>query len=764
MADVNNMRRVGLREADRLALLKSYQVIEAEPVGAFDDAVALAARICAAPIATLAFFEPRRQWFKAKVGLDIAEGSVEGSLNGFAIQKNENLLVIHDIAADGRFHRDPVVRAYPDLGFYAGAVLTTREGAAIGVLGVFGDAPRPEGLDPDQANALLALAGSVMRELEGRKIVARSVDSTREAAAARGPALSREMTNDQLQKVLMLSRTVPWELSLPADRIVLGDNARELLGLGSAVNMPRFREHIHPEDQAIFASVLREAMTGSPGEIEVRFKRTRGRQAWLRVRVEMFSHFSLAGTFVDITAERQRDREFDEAVTRDHLTGLASRSSFQEELQKELKAARMHRTKFALLFVDIDDLEEVNSMFGHHAGDAVLREAARRLSDAVGASGRVGRGRDDEFIIYIRDVADAEYVEKLGARLLAELRRDFTFEGNSLVARASIGAVIFPDHQRDATKLLQSADAALRVAKNSGRDRISLFSTQDTRELDRRARETQALRIGLARNDILPFYQPLFNLQTGDVVSVEALARWRHPSKGVLAANYFQSAFENADTAVDITEAMIRSIAADSRMWQSEGLTGLRVSLNLAEAELRRADISERILTSLASASLPTTLLELEAPEAALLRNDAHTRAALERLRAAGVRITLDNFGKANASLTILRSQRFDHLKIDRSLIGGIEGNPACAAIVASLIALAQEMSMSVSAEGVETISQLEKLRAMRCGRVQGYLLGAPMIASRIPEFIRRLRESRNLPAESYSVIEEPDPFGPAGE
>ena len=764
MVDVKKRKRVGLREADQLSLLRSYQVTEAEPASAFDDAVALAARICAAPVATLAFFEAHRQWFKARLGVDAPGGEVEGSLNAFAVQKNENILVVEDIAADGRFANDPVVQARPGVRFYAGAVLTVKDGTAIGVLSVYDDAPRPGGLDGEQINSLLAIAGAVMREIEGRKAAPRVQSlQARDPAAARSPGLTREMTNDQLQKALLLARTVPWELSLPTSRLVLGDNARELLGLGTAMNMARFHEHIHPEDQALFQAAIREAMTGSPGEVEVRFKRTRGRQAWLRVRAEMLSHFSVAGTLVDITSERQRDKSFDDAGNRDHLTGLVSRGAFQEELLKEMKLARLYRNKLAIFFVDIDDLEEVNSAFGHHAGDALLREAARRLTSVVGSRGLVGRARDDEFIVFVRDLASLKAVEEIGAAMLDELRKEFIFEGHDLNARASIGSAVFPDHQRELTRLLQSADVALKVAKSSGRDRMALFSAQNSRDLERRLQETQALRIGLAQKDILAFYQPVFNLRTGEVVSVEALARWRHPSKGFLAANYFQSAFENPETAADITDAMLRAISADARMWSSEGLTGMRVSLNLAESELRRPEIADRILTAISAASLPLSLLEIEAPESALVRNDPGLIAALEQLRAAGVRIALDNFGKVSASLSILRNVRIDHLKIDRSLVAGLDTNPACAAIVSSLVILAQNLKIDVTAEGVETIQQLEALRAAECSSVQGYLLGAPMVATRIPEFIRKLRNAQASGDDTYSLIEEPDPFGPSG-
>lgn len=760
MADVRKSKNLSLREADRLSLLRSYQVIDAEPVGAFDDAVALAARVCDAPIASLAFIETRRQWFKARIGVDAAEGPVEGSLNAAAIQKNENLFVIEDIAADGRFTLDPVVQAHPSVRFYAGAVLAAADGAALGVLSVYGETPRPAGLDADQIDALLALAGGVVRELEGRRLAARTTEPARKAGGARNPALLDEMSGDQLQKALLLSKTIAFDLSLPADRIILGENARELIGLRASVNMARFREHIHIEDRTLFDAAMREAMNGASVDVEVRFKRTRGRQAWLRVRARMLNHLSVTGTFVDVTDERRRDGKSDEALARDHLTGLITRGAFQEELQRELKLARLHRTKLAVLFIDIDDLEDVNATYGHHAGDAVLREAARRLSALVAARGRVGRARDDEFVVFVRDAASVQEIEEFGASLLNALREELAFEGNALSARSSIGAAVFPDHQRELARLLQSADAALKVAKNSGRDRANVFTTQNTRDLERRAREAQALRAGVAHNDILPFYQPVFNVQTGEIISVEALARWRHPSKGVLAANYFQAAFENSETAAEITEAMVRAIAADSRMWSADGLSGMRVSLNLAESELRRPEIAQRLLSALAAVAIPPHLIEVEVSEAALIRNDAATVAGLEALRAAGVRVALDNFGKTNASLSILRSLRMDHIKIDRSVIAGVENSDACGAIVSAVVTLGQALQMDVTAEGVETIPQLEKLRSRHCLAAQGYLLGAPMVAARIPEFVRRLREAQSGNDEPYSVIDEPDPFG----
>lgn len=763
MADGPTSGKIGLREADRLALLRSYQVIESEPAGAFDDLVALAARVCGAPMAALVFIEPRRQWFKSSTGLDIHEGALNGSLNAAAVQDNSNLFVVNDIAADGRFAADPVVQAHPKASFYAGATLTNREGAVVGVLCVYGDAPRPQGLEADESESLLALAGAAVRELEGRRALAAPARA-RTPSRAEAPSLSREMTSEQLQKTLFLSRTIPWELSLPTGKMLLADNARELLGLGSSVNLPRFRDHIHADDQALFDGVIREAMSGAPGEIEVRFKRTRGRQAWLRVRARMLSHFSVTGTLVDVTEERARDRGEQENLTRDHLTGLPSRGALQERLQKELKQARLRRARLVVLFVDIDDLDDVNNMFGHHAGDAVLREAANRLTALVGDRGLVGRARDDEFMLFLRDAGNIESVEAFCASALEALRREFTFEGNTLTTQASIGGAVFPDHQRDTTRLLQSADMALRTAKRSGRDNASLFSARDAREVERIAKETQAIEVGLSRNDILAFYQPVFELESGRVVGLEALARWRHPSKGVLAANYFQSAFENPQTALEITDAMVRSIAVDTRAWSGEGIRNMRVALNVADSELRHPAMAERLLKSLQEASFPAQLVDLEVSEAALLRNDAAMRESFEVLRAAGVRVTLDNFGKTSGSLSILRNVRVDHIKLDRSLIAGMDSSPASAAIVTAMTALCREMQIGVTAEGVETILQLEKLRSMRCERVQGYLLGAPMVAARIPEFMRKLREAQSAPDEAFRMLDEPDPFGPSGQ
>ena len=759
MADIKRVS-FGLREAERLALLKSYQVVDAEPVGFFDDVASLAAHTCAAPIATLAFFETRRQWFKSRIGVEVAEGPLEGSLNGYALQRNENLFVVDDIAADPRFARDPVVQANPGVRFYAGALLTMQDGLPVGVLSVLDHALRPGGLNGQQIEALLALAGSVVRELEARRSGIRKPEPQgRDFLLAGRATLTREMTATQLQKALLVTKTIPWELSLPTGRLVLGEYARELLGLGAAVAMSRFRDHIHEDDQEAFDAALRDAAAGASCVVEVRFKRTRGRQSWLRLQAAMVSHFSVAGTLVDITAKKKED-EAGEPPRTDPLTGLMSRGAFQRALQTQVKSARASRKKFAAFIIDLDNLEEVNGALGQYAGDEVLRQAASRLTALIGERGKVGRGRDDEFVAYVRDVATLAEVEEFGSRLLASLREEFTFEGASLSAQSSIGAAVFLDPHRDLTRLLQGADAALRVAKSAGRDRVEIFSSRNIREADRKAREAQALSAGVARGDVLPFYQPLFDLATGDVIGFEALARWRHPSKGVLAANFFQSAFSDSDTASDITEAMIKCIAADLKTWAGEKAPDAPISLNIAESELRRPEAADRILACLASVNLAPEAIIIEASEGVIGRSAPGVIKTLASLRGAGVRICIDNFGKAGASLSVLRAVQVDRLKIDRSVIAAVDSSAACAAIVASLVTLSQRLKIDVVAEGVETIGQLELLRSIGCPSVQGYLLGAPMVGSRIPEFVRRLRQAKSLGHDPYALVDAPDPFG----
>lgn len=755
MADGKKIKQSGWREADRLDLLRSCQVLDAEPVGVFDDAVMLAAQVCEASVATIAFFETRRQWFKARLGVDLADAPLEGSLNALVVKKNDNLLIIDDVVASEAFSRDPVVRVKPELHFYAGALLMTKEGQALGVLSVFGDAPRPNGLDPKQKDALLAIAGGVVREIEGRRAGSRSGPSqVRGASATKSPTLSREMTSDQVQKALLLAKTVPWEISLPADRLVLGENARELLGLGTAVNMPRFREHIHPDDQALFEGYLHNTMSGSPGEIEVRFRRTRGKQVWLRVHAEMLSHFSLAGTFVDITDEKRAALG---DTSTDYLTGLMTRGAFQEALQRELRNSRAGDPKVAVLLIDIDRLEEVNETFGRHVGDEVLREAGRRIEKCLGARGKIGRARDDEFIVMLKDVSNGEETKVLGERLLSDLRAPFTYQGVGLSATASLGATLVPGRRRDLGKVLHAADAALNAAKNSGRDQVAMATAEDARELDRRERERQAIRIGRHHNDIRPFYQPVYDLRTGKLVSLEALARWRHPSRGLLAADFFQSVFEDAQAASDVTEAMLGAIGADQKTWRADGVSYLRVSLNLSESEVRQKEASKRILEAMGRFALSPRDIEIEMSEASLMRRNSCAQEIASDLRSHGVRVAIDNFGRTFGSLSSLRGIEFDHLKLDRCLLGSLDSDVASRCIIDAAKTLCAGLQVDLTVEGIETVAQLEHVRAAGCSNGQGYLLGAPMPGWRVPELLRRLDDVGT--GGDPTTLDAPDPF-----
>jgi EAL domain-containing protein (putative c-di-GMP-specific phosphodiesterase class I) len=318
-----------------------------------------------------------------------------------------------------------------------------------------------------------------------------------------------------------------------------------------------------------------------------------------------------------------------------------------------------------------------------------------------------------------------------------ELHRPVAYKDLMLSSRASIGIALYPDHDRDGCELMQDADMALYAAKSRGRNRVVAYTPEMREAVERRMTVARDMRQAIAEGQIVPFYQPKICLSTGRVVGFEALARWQHPSRGLLTPGSFASAFEDPELAIGIGRRMIGQLAADVRTWLDRGLDCGRVALNLSTAEFREPGLAEAMLEAFARAGTPVAHFEVEVTETVLLgKSPEHVLATLQRLHEGGVRIALDDFGTGYASLTHLKQFPVDDIKIDQSFVRDLERDADDAAIVAALIGLGRSLGKKVVAEGVETEGQLRYLRARGCDFAQGYLFAKPMAASRVPWFL----------------------------
>ncbi|HYF55897.1 MAG TPA: bifunctional diguanylate cyclase/phosphodiesterase, partial [Salinarimonas sp.] len=395
-------------------------------------------------------------------------------------------------------------------------------------------------------------------------------------------------------------------------------------------------------------------------------------------------------------------------------------------------------TSVSLLLLDLDDFKAVNDTLGHDAGDALLKETARRLSAMVRDCDTVARLGGDEFAIILVEPMSLDSAACFAEMLTEQLRSIFEYEGRALSTKASIGVAAFPDHHREPDELMKDADIALYRAKADGRSRAALYTAEARVELERRIQVAREVREALPLGQFVPHYQPKVALGTGRIVGFEALARWVHPARGLLTPGTFGSAFDDPEIALALGETMVRAVAADLRGWLASGLEPGRVAVNFSSAEFADPSLARRVLDILGGAGVPGSRFEVEVTETVFLGRATETAAAiLAEFHAAGVSVALDDFGTGFASLTHLKRFPVDHIKVDQSFVRDLETDRDDAAITEAVIGLGRSLGIRITAEGVETAGQVEILRRAGCDAGQGYLFSKPVPATRVPWLLK---------------------------
>ncbi|MFD0738491.1 EAL domain-containing protein [Lysobacter koreensis] len=454
----------------------------------------------------------------------------------------------------------------------------------------------------------------------------------------------------------------------------------------------------------------------------------------------------------DITAHKAAEQSVALLAYFDSLTGLPNRASFLQRVDREIKRAQHNRTRFGILFVDLDGFKNVNDTLGHAAGDRVLRMAADRLRESVRPSDVVSRAGvaaspdikvelarlgGDEFTALILDIARPEDCLVIAQRVLEAMRAAYPMNNNEVVLSCSIGIALYPDDGEDGTTLLEHADIAMYHAKDSGRDNCQFYSVSLTERAIQRMERQARLRVALERDEFSLVYQPQVDAASGRISSVEALIRWTHPVLGTIPPLEFIPLAEENGAILAIGGWVLRTACADAVRWQRDGKC-VRLAVNLSPLQLKDPDLLPIVRDALASSGLAPELLELEITEGALMEDTAATTLALDALRNLGLRIALDDFGTEYSSLAYLSRMPLNSLKIDRSFVSDL---PHCAKnleIVRAILAMSHSLGLSVTAEGVETVEQMTALLDRGCDAFQGYYFSRPVAASDIPALLDR--------------------------
>jgi diguanylate cyclase (GGDEF)-like protein/PAS domain S-box-containing protein len=449
------------------------------------------------------------------------------------------------------------------------------------------------------------------------------------------------------------------------------------------------------------------------------------------------------GTGTDITSRKMTEKRIQHVAQHDVLTGLPNRSLLQDRLSQAVAySARTGRAVWVML-IDLDRFKFVNDSMGHRAGDVLLMTIAARLRSALRDIDTVARLSGDEFVVILSEHDAERLTPDIVQRLMDAIAQPVILGSKEFFVTCSIGVAVYPTDASGTDSLVEQADIAMYRAKKLGRNNFQFYTPAMNEEAMERVRIESALRNALERDQFVLHYQPQVDLASGQIVGMEALIRWQHPELGVVAPSRFISVAEETGLIVPIGAWVMRTACHQNKLWQDAGLGRLRVAVNLSARQFGAPDLLADITAVLAQTGLDADCLEIELTESLFMSDVTLAVEVLHGLKSLGVNLSIDDFGTGYSSLSYLSRFPIDVLKIDRSFVSDIARDASDAAIVASIIALAHNLKLSVIAEGVETAEQLDYLRRHGCDEMQGYYFSRPLAAH---DFEQLLRQRTCLP------------------
>jgi diguanylate cyclase (GGDEF)-like protein len=423
----------------------------------------------------------------------------------------------------------------------------------------------------------------------------------------------------------------------------------------------------------------------------------------------------------------------------DALTGLPNRTSFGEHLDEAVRRARRAEWELGVMFLDVDRFKRVNDSLGHDAGDQLLRTVAARIGGCVRESDMVFRMGGDEFTVLLENVKGPEEAAAVAGRIVQAMSDPVGIGDHEIAVTVSAGIALFPRDDATGERLVKSADAAMYRAKDLGRNRYAFFTPGMGERVERQFALEAALQRAAKNGEFVLHYQPRLCATTGRVVAVEALLRWNHPERGLVAPADFVPLLEESGLIVPVGAWVLQEACRQNRAWEQAGLRPLRVSVNISSRQFRSEALVESVRSALATNGLAAERLEVELTESLLVENTESAIGIMSSLKDIGVAISIDDFGTGYSSLNYLKRFPIDSLKIDRSFVNDLHTSAKDAAIVDAISALARSLGIGLVAEGVEMTQQADFLRTRYCTELQGFLFSRPLPAEAIGEAVRRL-------------------------
>lgn len=450
----------------------------------------------------------------------------------------------------------------------------------------------------------------------------------------------------------------------------------------------------------------------------------------------------------DITEQKRAEQELRYLANYDTLTSLPNRTLLSERLSRAIVRARREQGKVAVLFLDLDHFKGINDSLGHATGDRILRAAAARVQQTVGAQHTVARLSGDEFTVVLEDIASAHDAQSVARQLIEAFNEPLHLgEQLELPVSPSIGISLYPDHALVPTELLKHADTAMYQAKAAGRHTFQLYSESMDEKTRHRAILTNALRRAIERNELSLVFQPKLSVARQVITGAEALLRWENPEFGTVSPAQFIPLAEESGLILDIGAWALREACMTLHGWQAAGLGHMSISVNVSSLQLQRGDLPGLVRQALRESGIPPHQLELELTESVIMDNPDQSVGILHECRQIGVSLAIDDFGTGYSSLAYLKRLPLTTLKIDQEFINDLTRDVDDEAITSTIIAMAHSLELSVVAEGVETAGQFVFLRDHGCDEVQGHYVSRALDANQCLQFIfEHYPDSANLP------------------
>ncbi|OYX66338.1 MAG: diguanylate cyclase [Sphingomonadales bacterium 32-64-17] len=532
-----------------------------------------------------------------------------------------------------------------------------------------------------------------------------------------------------------------WEIDRRAQLTYVSPPVAEVLGLdvGDLIGQPltRLFDMDQSGDESERSLQFHLSARSAFSELDMRAATDEEARWWSvsgRPIYDQFNNYvGFRGSGTDLTERRRSQEHASRLAHYDSLTGLANRFQMSQSLEKILGSPQVHHRDCAVMLLDLDRFKHVNDTLGHPAGDALLMQVAQRLERAVGTHGQVGRLGGDEFEVIIPQSMARDHLGALAGEIIYSLSQPYSIEGQRVVIGASVGVAVSPADGTTSEALIRNADLALYAAKDGGRGRYHFYADDLHAEAEERAQLEEDLRDALSNGELELYYQPVVSLASETISGFEALLRWNHKVKGWISPAKFIPIAEDTGLITQVGEWALRQACMDVAKWPED----VRVAVNVSPLQFSNPQLPAMVTNAIASAGISPEQLELEITESVFLSDDEGTDSMFAALKRIGVRLALDDFGTGYSSLGYLKKAPFDKIKIDQSFVrGATEQGSRNGAIIASITSLAHALGMDTTAEGVETMDELDLVRLHGCSHVQGFIYAKPLSA---PEATDRL-------------------------